>query len=701
VSDQPGVQRYPHVFEPIRVGPLELPNRMYFSPHGIPLEAPTPGVEAHRVPAVEMAHYLAERAAGGVGIVFHSTQIAPWARQFNLMTSPGLPESVPSYRRVADLTHEAGGRIMAEVWYVSWLPKSWEPLGPEAPSFAPTASQQFDYPTVRRAMGTYELRQFVDAHRTAARHLREAGYDGMELHVAHGALLEYFLSPYFNRRTDEYGGSLENRARLLRECIEACREELSDEMALGIRLTVDQKLPGGWGPDDTKEILEHLKERTGVIDFVDLEISVEPEQGHLMITTYWEPRFHKWDDVAKVGPYARELGYVVGTVPGQLTSIADAERMIASGVVDMIGATRGFIAEPYLVKHALEGRERESRRCIQANHCGEGALTGGFGCAINPAAGKEARWAVERLAPAPRSMNVTVVGGGPAGAEAALVAAQRGHTVTLLERRDRLGGGVELWARIPGREHFSTMGAWYGRRLADLGVDVQTGAEATADAIAARAPDVVVVATGAEYARDGESAFLPREIAGWDREFVIRLEDVLEHGRTLSGRVVVLDEEGFHAAVGVAEMAAAAGAEVELVTRKQAPGAGTMVQLLYILPRLHAAGVKVSPMTYLSQIGDGSVTLQDVRGGGERTVDGVDTVVLATMRKPIDTLAVELEGRVPFVYLVGDALAPRGLREATYEGHRFGRVIGEPDMPATVVEELFRPLSPLLPAEVA
>src|SRR3954471_13304186 len=112
VSDQPGVQRYPHVFEPIRVGPLELPNRTYFSPHGIPIEAPTPGVEAHRVPAVEMAHYLAERAAGGAALIFHSTQLAPWARQFNLMTSPGLREGIPSYRRVADLTHEAGGKIM-------------------------------------------------------------------------------------------------------------------------------------------------------------------------------------------------------------------------------------------------------------------------------------------------------------------------------------------------------------------------------------------------------------------------------------------------------------------------------------------------------------------------------------------------------------------------------------------------------------
>src|SRR6202021_2116611 len=147
---------------------------------------------------------------------------------------------------------------------------------------------------------------------------------------------------------------LENRARLLRECIEVIREELSDEMSLGMRLTVDQKLPGGYGPQETKEILSHIAAHGG-IDFVDLEISVEPEQVHLMITTFWEPRSHKWDDVAKVGAYARELGFVVLTCPGQLTTIGEAERLIATGVVDMIGAARGLIAEPNLAQHGRGG----------------------------------------------------------------------------------------------------------------------------------------------------------------------------------------------------------------------------------------------------------------------------------------------------------------------------------------------------------
>jgi 2,4-dienoyl-CoA reductase-like NADH-dependent reductase (Old Yellow Enzyme family) len=700
VIQQPGIEKYPNVFRPIRVGPLELPNRTYFSPHGIPLEAPTPGVEGHNVPAAEMAHYLAERAAGGVALIFHSTQLAPWARQHNLGTSPGLEEGLASYRRVAELTHAAGGKIIGEIWYVNWLPHQWEPLGPEAPGLAPTASQQFDFPGVRRAMGSYEIRQTVEAHRIAARNLRRAGYDGVEFHVAHGALLEHFLSPYFNSRTDAYGGSLDNRARLLRECIEAVREELSDEMALGMRLTVDQKLPGGWGPDDTKEILSHLRAHGG-IDFVDLEISVEPEQVHLMITTFWEPVSHKWEDVAKVGPYARELGFVTLTCPGQLTSMADADRMLATGVVDMIGATRGFIAEPELVKHALEGRERESRRCIRANHCAEGGLFGGFGCAVNPAAGKEEKWGVARLAPAPRSMRVVVVGGGPAGAEAATIAARRGHSVTLLERREMLGGGVELWSRIPGRGHLTSVGGWYQQQLGDLGVDVRLGTDADAGAVLALDPEVVVVATGSRYARDGESAFRPRALPGWDRPFVITPEDVLENGRELTGNVVILEEEGYHAAVGLAEMAAAAGATVELVTRKQMPGLGTGAQLLYILPRLYAAGITVTPQTYVGEIGEAAVTLFNIHTGSERTVGELDALVLATMRKPIDSLVVELEDQVPFVYLVGDALAPRGLRDVLYEGHRFGRVIGEADMPASVIEEMFKPIPPVRPAEFA
>jgi len=246
VDDLDHTDRYRRVFSPLRLGPVEVPNRIYMSPHGLPLEAPVPGHETHHLPASDHAHYFAERAAGGVGLIFHSSQVGPFAAQVHLSASPGLPEAVPSYRRVAEMVHEHGARIMAEIWYVAWLPKRWDALGPDAPSLAPSPTQHFAMPATRYAMRARDIAHVLEQHRIAARHLRAAGYDGIELHVSHGSLLEYFLSPYHNHREDSYGGDLANRARLLREALEVTREEAGGEMAVGIRITADQLLPGGY-----------------------------------------------------------------------------------------------------------------------------------------------------------------------------------------------------------------------------------------------------------------------------------------------------------------------------------------------------------------------------------------------------------------------------------------------------------------------
>jgi NADPH-dependent 2,4-dienoyl-CoA reductase/sulfur reductase-like enzyme len=292
---------------------------------------------------------------------------------------------------------------------------------------------------------------------------------------------------------------------------------------------------------------------------------------------------------------------------------------------------------------------------------------------------------------------VTVVGGGPAGLEAARVAALRGHSVTLLEARDRLGGGVAVWGSLPGREHVATAIDWYADRLADLGVEVRTGVEATVEQVAALGSEVVILATGSRYSAAGRNGFTRRPIPGWESDGVLVPEDVLLGGRELRGKVVIVEEEGLHAAAGIAEIAAANGAEVEIVTRHPTVGHGLQLnmQLGYTMGRLATAGVAVTPLTFVREIAPGSVTVYGVVSGAERRIDGVDAVVLATQREALDPLA-ELEGRVAYVYTIGDALAPRMLREATYEGYKFGRLIGEEGMPANVGEELFRPTTQAL-----
>ena len=288
--------------------------------------------------------------------------------------------------------------------------------------------------------------------------------------------------------------------------------------------------------------------------FVDLDVGVEPLQLPLgMPPVFLEPHVYR--------PHVEAVRSATGDVPvlsvlGRLTSIADADSVIAAGVCDMVGAARALIAEPELVKNAREGNEDRSRTCIACNWCMSVRLEGGQGCAINPASYRERSWGLTSFTPAARPCQVVVVGAGPAGLEAARVSALRGHDVTVFEARAFLGGGLALWASLPGREWYLKGIEWWERELARLGVKVLTGSPATAASVLSAQPDAVIVATGARYSPGGHSYFLEVDIPGYDRPFVYRPEDILVEGRRPSGRVVLLDAEGLNTSAGVAEVLA-------------------------------------------------------------------------------------------------------------------------------------------------
>jgi 2,4-dienoyl-CoA reductase-like NADH-dependent reductase (Old Yellow Enzyme family)/thioredoxin reductase len=697
VADRPGLTKYANVFRPISLGPVEVRNRIYMSPHGIALEAPSANFDSAE-PAINRIYYFAERAAGGTGLIIHSTQISPGQPQVPLAESICHPEHVLSYRRVAEAVHGHGAKIMAQLWYVNWLQKRWEKLGPLAPALGPSATQNLYMPWVRRAMTTHEINRMMELYRVASRHVREAGYDGIQLHVAHGSIVEYFLTPHHNKRTDEYGGSFENRARFMMEALEVCKSEISDEMALGIRINADELMTGGMNEEDTKETLRYVV-KSGLIDFVDLDVSMEPEQAQLMTTGMFDPVMHNAERVARVREAAGPLPVLA--TPGRVTTVAQAEQLIATGVTDMVGIVRGLVAEPELVNKARDGREEELRVCVAVNAC-VSQLSPGWGCAINPAAGREQRFSDRLTGPAPSRHRVVIVGGGPAGLEAARVAATRGHHVTLLERDVQLGGGVSLWAELPGRGVMKSLVNFLNRRMTDLNVDVRTGTEANAEAVLSLKPEVVIVATGSRYRRDGSNGFSMAPIEGWEKDFVIGPEDVIRKKIATTGRVLVLDDEGMHAAAGVAELMARGGAQVDYVTRHIMLAPHLEMAIPYVAQRMAEAGVTVHTLRFLKEIGDHSATTYHTGTKEEHVIEGLEYVVLATMREPVDDLYEQLSGQVGHVYLVGDALAPRTLKEATYEGNRFARVIGEPDMPASVEDELFRPdQNLLLPASSA
>jgi 2,4-dienoyl-CoA reductase-like NADH-dependent reductase (Old Yellow Enzyme family) len=606
-----------------------------------------------------------------------------------VMPTPHPKKNIAALRALADAVHEAGGKFIVELWYHWARPGQWAAFSPPAPTMAPSVVQfnLFEKRSSTHEMTRGEIRCMVDAFRQSAVNLREAGFDGVMHHASHGAILEQFLSPYFNRRHDEYGGCVENRMRLLSETLQATREAVGDQMAVGMRFNCDELLRGGYDSKDSFQILKQVAQ-SGLIDFVDLDVAVEPDQFHLgMPSVFVAPHVYRPYVEAVRGAAA---GIPVLSVLGRLTSIADGEAALAAGVCDMVGAARALLAEPNLVNNAREGREDHSRTCIACNWCMAGVYDGAQTCTINPVSYRERAWSA--LPPAALRRKVVIVGAGPAGLEAARVSALRGHDTVLLEARDRVGGALTLWATLPGRGFYQTAIDWWERELKRLAVRVELATVATAARVLAEKPDAVILATGARYSPGGRSNHRDFDIPGHERPLVSLPEDILLGKARPSGKVVVLDAEGLHTGVGIAEMLARAGAEVEYLTpffSPVSPRVAASLEVPLIMQRLRSAGVAISPTTYIEHIGDRELTAYDVYSKHPRVIDKVDAVVLCTGRLSVNDLERELDGRVAQLFPVGDALAARMWATASYEGHKFARYIGEPNAPRSVGECYF------------
>jgi 2,4-dienoyl-CoA reductase-like NADH-dependent reductase (Old Yellow Enzyme family)/thioredoxin reductase len=682
--------KYPNVFSPIKLGPVEIKNRFYFSPHAVFL---TFGSK----PTNDYVHYQVARAKDdGCGLIICSLTVTDRAR--TLQASPHPEQNIPAFRKVADEVHAAGAKVFGQIWYWWGATGHWQPYSPQAPSLS-ASTAQYGYGAGDMAMSTHEMskddiRSAVDAHRQTSANLRAAGFDGIMVHASHGGMIEQFNSPYFNRRTDEYGGSLDNRMRFLREVLVATREGAGDKMAVGVRFNCDEMVKGGYDTAGAREMLKKIAD-SGLVDYIDLDVAIEPNQLHYgMPPVFLEPQVYQ--------PFVEAVRSAAGKVPvtsvlGRITDMAVAEKAIASGLCDMVGAARVLIAEPEFVKNAFEGKEERSRTCIACNWCLMSIAEGALGCTINPAADRERLWGPGTFKPAAKRSKVVVVGGGPGGLEAARVAATKGHDVTLFEARDKLGGALALWANLPGREAFQKAVDWWASEAKHLGVKVRLKTEATTASVLAEKPDAVIVATGAKYSIAGRSSFRDADIPGHDQSFVYRAEDILLRGVRPKGKVLVLDGEGIHTSVGIAEVLGQAGADVEYITPSLAPISPRLIMnqdATFVMKRLRAAKVKISTSTNIKSIGKNEVVAYDVHDNEERTIKGVDAVVLCTGREPLGALAKDLEGKVAQVFTIGDGLAARVLAAATFEGQKFARLIGEPGAPKTFSEAYFSVDSP-------
>ncbi len=653
---------FPLLFRPLRIGPLEIRNRVIFAGHGSRF------VDWHSHHLTErQGHYLAERAAGGVGLVIQgSSMVHPTGLAAAGVNEVYSDSGIPAYARVAEMVQSNGAAIFGQL---SHLGRQGDTFAAHRELWAPSALPDPASRVVPHAMTQRDIAELTGCYRSAARRLVAAGFDGLEVYLAHGYLLCEFLSRFSNTRSDGYGGSLENRCRLPLEVLEAVRAEVGDGVPVGIRVSAEEFVPGGLTPGECSEVVAHLMAATRV-DYVSVSQSNYASIDR-MIPDMSYPR-------APFAHYAGEVRQATGGTPvfavARLVTPEQCEELLAAGTADAVCLVRPLIADPEWASKAAGGRREDIRECISCNvGCRGGPHRGSpIACLVNPAVGDEARWGFRRLTKAPNARRVVVVGGGPGGLKAAETAALRGHEVVLFEAAEQLGGQVLVAAAaMPYRDEFANSVRHLERQILKLGVDVRTGTRADAETALAGDPSCVIVATGSF-----PGGF---DVPGGD--MIHPAHEAIIEG-VAGSRVVLVDagEAGWKVCT-TAENLAAAGHRVTLVTPGSVGASMDAFSRPPMLRRLRTAGVEFLEYHTLAAVKPGCAEVTETLTGRQSLVS-TDSVVGAAYGIADDVLFGELSALVSTgiaphaeVHAVGDCLAPRQAIDAIWDAFRVARAL--------------------------
>ena len=654
--------QFQHLFTPFTVGSVTVRNRIVVPGHA------TLFMPADGLPTERMLHYWLAKARGGVGLIMtHVHNVMPrhtGAPPVALQTDA----IVPAYRKVVDALHDEGVKFFLQLNHVGGEGNSRMFGGVVIAPSAERSTRANFLPTAQETpheMEIEEIDEVVEAFRQAASKAREAGFDGVEIQGEVSFMLAQFMSPARNHRQDSYGGSLDNRLRFAREVIAAVRGGIGSDRVVGMRISGDEYFEGGLTLDDTILIVPRL-EATGQLDFI--HVGAGPGAA-----SHIPPSYRKAGSFVYLTEAIRKVTDLALICSQRVNDPLIAESVLASGAADLVSMNRAIMTDPEMPTKAREGRLEEIRHCIACNECiARGRIGMPIACTMNAELGREQQMAIEKT-DTPR--HVLVVGGGPAGLEAARVASLRGHRVTLYEKGDTLGGQPLIASQAPGREELDEVRRYYTYQMGLQEVDVHLNTEATSETIEQEAPDAVVIATGSRAILSGLTA---DDVPVVDVRTILSGEADIEPGQ----RVVLQAEDHHMQGLTAADFLVEKGCEVQVLT--EAVYAGSQIEtgtLETLYQRLLTKGVTLTPLTTIKLIDGRTVVTENTISKAEARIQGVDMIVASYGNEASDELYREVKSdadstsTTPALYLVGDASAPRRLMDAILDGARVGRIL--------------------------
>ncbi len=627
-----------NLFSPFSISTLKMKNRIVMPPMATNYASPEGFVTQRQI------DYYVERAKGGVGYInVEHTGILPQGKASPKMLMIHTSEHASHISKLVEAVHAAGGKIVVQINHAGRQTFS-KVTG--SPIVGPSPIPATPVMETPRELTVSELEEILEAFSFAADRVKKAGADGVEVHMAHGYLLCSFLSPFSNKREDQYGGDISGRARFPVEVLKAVRHRVGSEFPVICRLSGDEYVDGGLTIEETKQIAKLLEKEGANALHISACNAVSSYLNHPPYYVEEGVFIHLAEGVKS------EVDIPVITV-GRIRKPVMADQIISEGKADLVSMGRAMIADPHMPNKAREGRFDEIIPCISCNKCIQTLRADSVRCTVNPEAGNEGRF---RLAKADQPKQVWIIGAGPGGLKAAEIAALRGHQVKLFEKSAKTGGRMRLGANPPKKAIYIEFLDYLENKTKNLGVTFEMGKEFTGDMLDPEKPDVIIVATGA----------LPQlpDWKGVAESNALSVDDVLSDRAQIGQKILVVGGGGSGAEL--ADFLSDRGKEVTLVEMLENIASDLVNHMQHYLGRrLEQQGVTILTSTRVLELGKNYAMVEDA--SGVKRLNGFDTIVLALGSTPNDSLYGSLEGKVSEVYLIGDAIEAREVVDAVFE----------------------------------